>query len=318
LQAQRPSQEVGQAGDEIGSAGKEADAGAAANDDARAQQHLANARQQLNQDIAQAQQELFFEQVARLEHALEGLIGRQKSVVSDIARLEGLRTSPSQNGEWTASQRTSVRALTEQEQDLAAETTEYRQQLAQAEAFRLALDGAVREMTRAANRLENYETDAPTHTAASIALARLEQLHAALQPDPPPDPEAQPQSPPGNNAQEQSAMPPPADALHLLAELKLVTLLQAEVNRRTAQLEASRDDAGNLPEPLASEMADLALEQGKLADLVTSLYQRAAAQAQGQQQDQPNPAPPENPPPARPQPNLDEELEKSLDNALLP
>jgi DNA repair exonuclease SbcCD ATPase subunit len=317
LQSEKAGQQVGQAGGKAGEAGQSSEQGAtdkALDDLAQAAKLLEEAQQQLQQDIAQAEQDLFFEQVAKLEQAIQGLVSRQQTVINETERLEGLKTN--QQGEWTPSQRTSVRSVTEQERDLVSETTAFAQKLKEAAAFGLALEGAVREMSRATARLDRFLTDTATQDSERIALARLQQLLEALKPEPPGDDQPMEQ-PMGNDGGGNQPQMPPGDAVHLLAELKLLKLMQQEINRRTTELEKLRAAAQVLTAEQEEELDDLSVEQGKLADLVLALSEKAAKQAAAA-------ANAGTPPPTedkskRPGNNpLDDELNKSLDNELLP
>ena len=59
-----------------------------------------------------------------------------------------------------------------------------------------------------------------------------------------------------------------------MAEIKLLKLMQLEINRRTLQLEQSRAaDGGDLSGPQQRELDDLASEQGRLADLLAKMLQ---------------------------------------------
>lgn len=317
LQSEKAGAQVGQAGEKAEGAGESSQEGAgekALEELAAAEKHLEDAKQQLQQDIAQAEQDLFFEQVAKLEQAIQGLVARQQSVIAETVRLEDLKTN--QQGEWTPSQRTSVRSLTEQERDLVAETTAFAQKLKEAAAFSLALEGAVREMARATTRLDRLQTDADTQAAENVALARLQQLLEALKPEPPME-DMQPPPPMGNDGGGQQPQMPPGDAVHLLAELKLLRLMQQEINRRTTEIEKLHAKATALTADQERELDDLAVEQGKLADLVLTLSEKVAKQAAGAGEEAVVPPKDDKPQPPGNNP-LDEELNKSLDNELLP
>jgi hypothetical protein len=315
LQSEQAGQKVSQAGGKTGDASQaiqEGNSQKSLEDLADAQKRLEEAKQQLQQDIAQAEQDLFFEQVAKLEQAIQGLIARQKTVIDETARLEGLKKN--QDGEWTPSQRTSVRSVTEQERDLVGETAAFAQKLKEAAAFDLALEGAVREMNRATARLDRFLTNDETQASEKIALARLEQVLEALKPEPPGDMPPM-EDPMGNMGPgNQGPQMPPGDAVHLLAELKLLKLMQQEINRRTAEIEKQAANAQNLTPEQEKELDDLSQEQGKLADLVLNLGEKAAKQAAS------GPATAE-PPDQEKKPGknpLDDELNKALDNELLP
>ncbi len=318
LEANEAGASVSQGGDKIGEAGQSSQQGngqKTLEDLAQGKQNLDEAQRQLQQKIAQTEQDLFFEQVAKLEQAIEGLVKRQQAVIDETVRLENLKST--QDGEWTPSQRTSVGSLTAQQRDLLTETTAFAQKLASAEAFSLALAGSVREMTRAAARLERLLTDTETQTAEQVAVTRLSQLLEALQPEPPPDTPPE-QEPGGSGGGGQPPGMPPGDALHLLAELKLLKLMQAEINRRTKELEVLQQSGTELTPDQQQELADLATEQGQLADLALNLGEKSAASTGA---NPPEPAP-QQPPDENRRPgverNIDEELNRSLDNELLP
>jgi hypothetical protein len=143
--------------------------------------------------------------------------------------------------------------------------------------------------------------------AQAAALDRLRMILEALQAA----------SSAGNNNQNDSPMgdpppmpPPPADDapppdIHDLAEVKLLRAMQAAINAKTAELEKLRTADGSLPKGVAGQLALLAEEQGRVADLALKLVQSLGR-------------------PKRPQDKAegpavsDEELLKQLDDALLP
>ena len=124
-------------------------------------------------------------------------------------------------------------------------------------------------MGRAAGLLDRGMTGEETRRAEQTALDRLIQLQQALKPDPPVAGQQPPQQPqqPG-----QGAEPPQSDAIHALAELKLVKLMQEEINRRTIELE----EAGQrqpLSEEQRAEVNDLADESGSTGKIIKTVQQ---------------------------------------------
>jgi len=113
--------------------------------------------------------------------------------------------------------------------------------------------------------------------------------------DPPPKPPEQPQD----------DAPPPD--IHDLAEVKLLRAMQAEINRRTADLEACRKPDGSLPRGIQDQLAWLADEQGRVAELALKLVQ-SLGRPKRPNADNGNSGPEVT----------DEELLKKLDEALLP
>jgi hypothetical protein len=100
----------------------------------------------------------------------------------------------------------------------------------------------------------------------AVALARLAQVVAALAPEPPDVAGADGGS--GGEGQQPNGLPR-GDAT-ALAELKLLRLMQEEVNRRTAEIQTQQLAGGMTPQ-LEQESLELAAEQGRLADLMLNL-----------------------------------------------
>ncbi|MBC7853072.1 MAG: hypothetical protein IAF94_06525, partial [Pirellulaceae bacterium] len=272
LRARRAAEAGKQAGGSLGQAGAATEGGNA--DEAQAESQkakdlLEEARQELHQQIKQTQQDLQREELARMEQNLQGLVVRQKGVLAEIWRLEGLRDK--RTGQLTRPQQASLRQIASEQRSLADETANVGQSLASVKAFVLTLDAAQRAMLLSADFLEKGDTGPAAVKSASSALARLEQLLAALQPD-----ESSPMEPQdplsGAGGQNQGNQP----TLQSLAELKLLKLMQETINKRTAELDEARGKTGQLTEEQDREVESLAQEQGQLADRVLEMIQAAA------------------------------------------
>jgi len=311
LQAEDASHAMQQAAGSMESAaqqGEQGDSAQADKEQEKSELELENAAQQIQQKQKQTEKDLFDEQMTRLKQSIEGMVQRQQGVVAETQRLEELRDD---NSALSRAQRAGVAALAIQQRGLAGEALDFAQQVAQAQAFELALRGAAREMTRAASQLDRGETGAATLQAEAVALARLQQLLQAL--NPPEDPEAQPQpqQPPGGQGGAGGEQNGSDDGISRIAELNLLKLLQEEINRRTTALEKTRNKAGELPPAQQQEQDDLAVEQGQLAELLLKLSA-------------PTTSNPEDDPGSLPDPTedgavlddipLDEELQKLLDD----
>jgi hypothetical protein len=273
LRARRAAEAGKQAGTSLGQAGSAAEGGDAEDAQQQSQQAkdlLDEAKQELEQQIKQAQQDLQREELARMEQLIQGLVVRQKGVLKEIERLEGLRDKKSR--QLSLPQQSSLKQTAEEQRLLADETAQVGQTLGSAKAFVLTLDAAQREMLLAADALEKGETGPAVVKSASAALARLEQLLAALKPDE--GSPMEPQDPPENGGGQNQGNQP---TLQNLAELKLLKLMQETINQRTAELEDARRKTGQLTEEQEGEVDTLAQEQGQLADRVLEMI-RAAAQ----------------------------------------
>jgi len=260
LQAPRPAAALSQAAASSGGAAQAAgggDAPQAQQQGADAHRRLEEAQQELAQAIAEAEQELLQEQLARVEQLVAGIAARQKNVVSEIQRLNAGQPTPAE-----------LRNLAAEEQLLADEIGQLRPKLEAAEAFGFALDGAAEQMRRAGGMVQRGETGPAAQDAAQSALTRLNQILEALRPENPAGEQAPGQQQPGQQAN--------SNPSGMSAELKLLQLLQQEVNRRTTELEARRNRNGSLTADEQAERDSLAREQGRLADMVLNMIRASA------------------------------------------
>ncbi len=266
LQSQAPAGLVEQASacqQEAAQASDQDDPAAALEQGHQAEQLLDQAERQIQGERQQAKQDLFQEQMARLEKEVSGLIGRQQASNNATTELEGLRQ---QQGQFRREQLASVRDLATQQRSLATETGALGDKVREAAAFALGFREATQDMERAARQLDLAETGGAAQPQQR-ALTRLLQLREALKPDAageqkPPDGDP-PVQPPSNQ--------PSANAIQRLAELKLLKSLQQELNRRTGELETLRVEQGSLTADQVRELVDLAQQQGRLADLLMNL-----------------------------------------------
>jgi hypothetical protein len=265
--AQSMSRAAGQ-GRKAASAAGQDDAQQALESGRQAEKSLEQAQQQLGQQLDRARRELVQEQLVRLEQQIEGLIIRQQAIIEDTARLDHLAAD---QGQLERPQLNSLVDLARSERELAVETGALGERLGSAEAFQLGLRGAAREMVRASARLDRRQTGPDTQDMEQVALTRLQQIVAALAPESGETAEGGGQGgagqQPGAGSQQVTA----------LAELKLLELLQQEINRRTAEIEAERIAGEGLTPQLEQELIELAGEQGRLADLMLNLSRPKAA-----------------------------------------
>lgn len=241
-------------------AGEQGDSEAADDEAAKAEKDLEEAQQQLAERRKQAEEDLAREQIARLEDSLKSLHERQKKLIAETQRLENVRAT---EGRLTRAQLSTVNELSKQQQALEVETSQMAERLALTEVLQLALSGAARQMTKAAELIGHRETGNATQGLQESARLRLAQLLTALAKD-------QAAKPKGGQEQEGSGegggKQKRADGSHVLAQLKLLKLLQEDLNLRyrTAKADETGDTA-------ARELVELAQEQGKLAELTAKL-----------------------------------------------
>ncbi len=269
LRAEKSAESLARAAESSQRAGEAAEQGNNAGQQEQSdleEQHLQQAQEEIAQQIKQAEQDLLDEQIARLEQVLDGLIKQQQSINDETLRLDDLKQD---GGVLTRGQLGSVRTLAQQQHGLMAETNDFAEKIKAAEVFHLALSGAVREMTIAAESLEIAETGERTQRAQAEALRRLEQLVTAMKDDDSDEPaeDAGGGGEGGNQGQ-------PPDGIANIAELKLLRLMQESLRERTSEL-AKLGDASRWTAEQQAEVIQLAKEQGKLADLMQAFSEPA-------------------------------------------
>ncbi len=278
------------------------DGGAAEQQAKSALEELQQAKQQLQQEIQKAQEDLVREKLARLESELAGLLKRQQNLLRETERLDAVKKA--NNNSLTRAQQVSLRDLAEAQRLLADAVQQSSEAFSSGDSFQLALAGVRQQMQRAHRSLARSQTDLATQTSQEQAIARLKQLLAAAMS------QAEPAADDGNQqgpAQPMDGQP----EVRSIGELQLLESLQLEINRRTAELEKSRAKAGEFTAEQEAELAELAQEQGKLAEIVLNLIQKKAADNAAARANAEDGVPP-RPPAKKPSDGLDEELLKDL------
>ncbi len=265
LQAERAGRSMSQGSAKMGQAGEQGQQGdsqAAAEQADAAQDDLDHAQQQLAEARRQAEQDLAEEQLARLEDGLKSLSQRQEKLLEETRHYDEVNES---QGELTRAQSISVGDLARQQQAVRDETQGLAEKLT-AKSFQFSLEGIAREMTAAAAMLERRQVGPATQQAIQRALDRLRQLQAALTQEPGEEQEgpAGGEGAPGGQQ---------GDSPRLLTELKLLKLMQTEINEQTKALEDARRQTGELTAEQKRAYTTLSEEQGKLADLLIDLTQ---------------------------------------------
>ena len=262
--AERGASNMGQSAE----AGSQGDARQAGDASRQAQKDLDEAQKQLAQARRKAEADLAQEQLARFEDNVRGMIDQQQSALDETVRLETIRTEQQR---LTRAQARSVGNLARQQQLLKDEVEGFAGKMAGAEVFQLALDATAREMGRAAGLLKKRHTDETTQQAERRALARLNHLLQALAKDNDEEKDGKPEK--GGGAGGQGGGGGGAQKIHDVSELKLLKLMQQDVNSRTRALEDQLARAKTLTDQQRREYQQLSEEQGQLADIVLNLLE---------------------------------------------
>jgi hypothetical protein len=270
LQAEQAGQQIGQAAGKMGQSGQqgeEGDASGASEQATQAAKDLDEAQQQLAERRRQAEMDLAREQLAQIEDSLKGLAERQQKVIDETRRLDEIKQT---QGRLTRGQAASLQGLAGEQDAVREETAGLSTKIAAAEVFSLALDGSAAEMQRAVTLLNQRDCGQPTQTAEQNALRRFQQLLESLKPDAEQGQQQQNQQAGGQGGQQGG---PQGDAVRMLAELKMLKLLQQEINTRTQSLDEKFRSDQQLTQEEEREYVRLGEEQGKLADLALNFAQ---------------------------------------------
>ena len=265
LEAQRPAAEVGQAAQQMLRASKAAAAGDAAQGLAGATaalRHLEAAQAELAARRLQMHAEMLQQQLARLDETVKQLHAEQQDLLEQTRQLHAARGSPHQ---LTRTEAAALAALADRQRQLRSHAVDLAGQMAAAPALRFVLEGAAESMNQASQLLEQRQSGADTQNAQRAALAQLALLIEAVRPEPDDDQPSQQAEMPGDVEQN------PAGAVRSVAELKIIRLMQQQINTQTQQLHRQTSAGG----PAIAERKDafgaLAGQQGRLAELLLRL-----------------------------------------------
>lgn len=247
---------------------------ASSNQIQKAEEQLQQAAEQLAARRRQAEDDLATEFVRRFQTDLTQMVQRQNRVVrrtkeTDATRKPGTDLSPDQIKVTSD--------LAGEEQELAQIATEHSQLLTGLGAVRVSLEEASHRLDAAGKQLADRQTGPPAQEAEQLALSRLEGMlqafaQTANEAAPKPTADHPPQGAANNQPPQQQRRP-----TFELLEVKMLRMLQADLNERTRQHEQRMAAAaGNAAETAAleKEARDLSAEQGQLAELVEKMVKR--------------------------------------------
>jgi hypothetical protein len=234
----------------------EAPAREALDDLTQARRELARARRELAEQLASEVRE-------RLGDELAGLVKRQESLIKETQRLENRRAARTS---WSRSLLQTLRGIAKAQNELEEDTLALKQPLDSDDVTGLALENAAAAMTAARDELDRRRTGAEALRQQTRARDGLRGLLEALKPDTPQ--KAQGEQPP--ETQDGGTGSP---ASSLTAQLKIVKLLQLDINQETAELEALRDAPAGLTPEQQRRFESLAERQTVLAERTARLLE---------------------------------------------
>ncbi|MEN6459616.1 MAG: hypothetical protein ABFC63_11885 [Thermoguttaceae bacterium] len=226
-----------------------------------ARKSLDEARRQLAARVLDATAQLASEQLARLDDAVKRERRRQEKALAESRRLWDLEQS---QGKVSRAQAASVGELAVLQRSVREETARLALQLSGADAFQLALGMAVEEMEAAARSLDMRQTGPRTQAAQRRALRQLELVVEAIRPEPRNAAAIQANAGGVQGKERQT----PSAGMPSVAELKLLKLLQREINVRVEALQRAVQTSEKLGDEPRAEYRELGRMQGRLAEIV--------------------------------------------------
>lgn len=237
-----------------------------------------NQQEALN-DLIQAQRELAWtcrdveksliqEQMERIGDELKGMIARQQDVIDETIRIDAahaqrIKRENKASDSWQRSETKSLRNLADVQRGLKDETDHLAESLKAADVFALALRGASQSMQVVAQRLQQRYPDAHTVAVERVVKQRFIDLIDALNPE-----KGGNTIVPGASEQSQG---PQAHGFSKLAQLKMLKILQEDLNRRTTELDELLRLKINISDEEFRKVKRLADEQKQLADLARNM-----------------------------------------------
>jgi hypothetical protein len=229
----------------------------------RAERDLEEAARQLARRREQAEEDWSRRFLEQFKVELAAMVDGQRAVIRTTAELDATRDG---NKPLAFEQQRTVEELTVQERKLADDAHVQSEMLSGLRVFGVALNDAVTQLNLAADQLDKQNTGKTTQNAERRALDRFEQIVGALDQAAARQSEPSPAGGQGGQADGGGGQRPLFD----LFQVKLLRMLQADLNQRTQDLEARQDR----DDDVEHQAAELATEQGRLAELVEQLISR--------------------------------------------
>ncbi|MCP4815136.1 MAG: hypothetical protein GY888_21720 [Planctomycetaceae bacterium] len=231
-----------------------------------AEQKIAEAQQHLQRDMFQVKSDLLQEQLQKVKGELVDFLARQEQIMRETKSLDRLR-NVDPDLKLTRIQRGVLDDLAEQQRLLARDALAAGKSLQQSEAFRFGIQVAGETMARAADALEGEKTgQVMVQEVQSSVVQQLKRLLEALG-----EKSAHDTNDAANSPVEGSGPLPGAARPRSLSELILLNLMQDDINRQTEALGKVRLTTGRWTPRQEEQVAELAKQQGQLAEIVERL-----------------------------------------------
>ena len=248
----------------------EGDTEAAGEDIQESLDDLEQALRELADDKQQAKEQLAQELIEKIASRLEGMLARQNGIIVSLKQLDEEREAA--GGAWSRRLLKPLTNIAEVQRNLAQETRSAAEAVKVVEVLEMALTGAAGYMERAANRIDERDAGVGTLAIQQLAAKRfLDMLEALKQDKSNPQDAQQPNGPDGGEPKPNADAEPQGDAITLIAQLKVMRALQADLIARVKLIHVEKAAAGQLTADHEKELAEIADAQSRLADLAREM-----------------------------------------------
>lgn len=228
---------------------------------------LQRAQQELEQARREAEALLAMEQLRRLESQIVHLHERQLAAAEETDRLRGEHEKAGKR--WSRPLLASLARARREQERIRAETEGLIEALDAAPVYVLVLRNAISLMDAATTGLQQRDVSVQTAELQRNAAAQFAKLLEALKPQ---EGEGQGQQAGNQQGSGQGGGAGGNEGLmRLVAQLRLLKMLQIDIKEQTEQIERTRRQMGDLPPEQLKRLEDLQQLQGQLADIVRQL-----------------------------------------------
>ena len=274
LTADEAAQSTQQGANELADASQQSESGeeqqGARESRRNAEEQLEQAERQIAERIQQLENEMAQRLLDQLAADVAAYMQRQHQLLEQTVDLaDRLPVNPKPEAAGVDQSK----SLAKHQQTLEEKVAQWAEKIAKVKVFSLALRAAADEMDSAAERLAAIDPGRATQNLELSAIGRLKRIADALEQTPPEEPQDS-QGGSGEGGEQPPQEPPPFD----VAELKLLRIMQLDLNARTRQFEQQlAQNPPKEPDLLDKQQAQaekLSREQRELADLVQELLDR--------------------------------------------
>ena len=242
------------------------DAGAAEQEIQESLDDLEQAMRELADDKKQAEEQLAQELMEKMVSKLEGLLLRQNAIIESVTELDKEREEA--GGRWSRRLLKPLKNLAQVQRNLANETRSVAEDVSVVEVLEMALSGGAGYMDRAAKRIDDRKADQGTRDLQLMAAKRLTDLVEAIKHE-----KSKPQDTPQNGGgdKKKNEARPPGDVVTLIAQLKVMRALQADLIARVKLIRGEQKGGQKLTDEQQAELAEISDAQSRLADLAREM-----------------------------------------------